>query len=108
MLIERRIVGKLIDQAIEEGWELDSVYDGEDYCSVGEKDKNTALEYVFSVDESTLRFRKPTCDLRGVFIVLGNGIDVLSDWSEPEDDDEDFSGLLERVCAWIDDEGYVV
>lgn len=105
MKIERLIVGGLIDMALAEGWDLDSVYDSEEHIATPTKQE--AMDAIFAVDDSTVRFRKNGSRLRGVLIVLGNGDDVISDYSYPEADPEGWNGLMERVSAWVDDQGYL-
>ena len=81
---ERRIVWNLIKHVVANGFELDSVYDGGDYVPV--KSAKDAMEAIFSVDDSTLRFRHPGhAKLLGVFLVGGNGVDIVSDYSAPND-----------------------
>ena len=101
--VERFIVEKVIDRALAEGWLLHSVFDSEEYIDADTKAE--ALDAIFAVDEATVRFTKNECRLRGIFIVLGNGRDVLSDWSAPEDDPEDWNGMMDRACEWLDGAG---
>lgn len=100
--VEREIVGRLIDMALDEGWKLDSVWDGEEDTHV--HDKEAALDTIFAVDESTLTFFQEPRTRRSVLIVLGNGVDVISDYSspDPERDIEDFNGLMERHGLWVE------
>ena len=84
--IERKIVRKLIRSMKAAGWVISYINDG------GEEDENIvspneseALDAVFSVDESTIAFRKQvgkkgvTCFVQ---IILGNdGWDCISDYT---------------------------
>lgn len=107
LYVERYIVETLIDRALAEGWKLDSVFDSEEYIKTRTREK--ALDAIFAVDESTVRFTKDDSPLRGVFIVLGNGCDVISDYSapNPENDRQDWNGLMDRVNEWVDAVGEV-
>ena len=79
---ERRIVWNLLKHILANGFTLDSVYDGEDAIKV--RSAKEAMEVVFSVDESTVRFRHPGHhNLLGVYLVGGNDTDIVSDWSCP-------------------------
>lgn len=101
LLIERRIVEKLLSTAQEDGWTIDSVYDGEEYIKTPTAAE--ALEAIFAVDDATVRFRKGDGPLRGVYIVLGNCEDVLSDYS----DVPDLTATMDKVYAWIENAGYI-
>lgn len=96
---ERLIVSKLIDIAAEHGWKVHSVFDSEEY--VRTRTKAEALDAIFAVDEATLRFTHPDCGskLRGVLLVLGNDMDVVSDWSYP-DEDNDLGRFVPMMEAW--------
>jgi heme-degrading monooxygenase HmoA len=99
---ERLIVSKLIDVAAEHGWKPHSVWDSEE--EVRARTKAEALDAIFAVDESTLRFVHPDNGTRqrGVLIVLGNGIDVISDYSCPEQANDlgKFVPMMEAFEKW--------
>lgn len=79
MAMERAIVSRLVQTALAAGWSVPAVWDGEDTVScTSEQD---VLEAVFSVDESTIKFRKGR-EVHSALIVLGNdGYDCISDTS---------------------------
>jgi hypothetical protein len=115
--IERAIVTALIAEANAAGFVPVSVYDGGEYvpdvAAHGDPaDANkpepvalttdAVLDAVFAVDVSTIHFA-PTTNLldwgnRGVFIVLGNGEDCISDWHNSNDA---FNAAVEKTCDRI-------
>lgn len=82
--VERRIVANLIHALDGAGWRISSVDDGEtDTPVAGVKD---AMELVFNLDEVNVWFAKDGKRHR-VYLVLGNGVDVISDWTLTDHDD---------------------
>ncbi len=77
--VERAIVLALIDEATKAGFPPDSVWDGGEYVDVAGKGPEAVIEAVFAVDEATVHFG-PGLENRGVFLVCGNGTDIISDW----------------------------
>jgi hypothetical protein len=96
--IEYNIVLHLIREAKKLGWMPIYVYDGGEQVRV-HSEKQT-LDTVFSVDESTITFRKGEARI-GVLIVLGNEYDVIADYNPNEEFDlimravEDYRERLE-------------
>lgn len=98
--LERKIVRKVVRTLKAAGFVPVKVWDSQEY--VDAVTETEVLDAVFAVDDSTIHFA-PATDLedwghRGVYIVLGNGIDCLSDW---HCGDSDFDAGLERVCDYI-------
>lgn len=83
MAMERDVVAKLIQTAIAAGWTLRGVDDGEEFIATDTEAE--AMEHVFSVDESTIFFKKLIDGKKigcSCFIVLGNdGWDCIADHS---------------------------
>jgi len=79
--IERKVVSNLIQVATAAGYALHCVDDGEERVRVSTEAE--ALEAVFAVDESTIRFRHPEePKSHCAVIVLGNsGWDCVADAS---------------------------
>ncbi|MGZ5078635.1 MAG: hypothetical protein ACXWHZ_03710 [Usitatibacter sp.] len=94
--LERRIVANLIAHLDRNGFVPYRTYDGEEFTLVG--DVKSAMEVVFNLDEVSLRFiPKSWANARlhpitptpeqleerewGVLLVLGNGVDIISDWN---------------------------
>lgn len=85
--IERKVVRHAIRSLRAAGWQLHSVYDGGDEVKVSTEEE--AMDAVFAVDDSTVRFTKEGVKgLRGFYVVLGNdGYDAIADYNCNEDDD---------------------
>jgi len=80
--IERMIVRKLIRECKKAGFVPVKVWDSEEYQTV--RTEAETIEAVNSVDDSTIHFA-PVDNLEqwgrtGVYIVLGNGVDCISDY----------------------------
>lgn len=83
--LERLIVQNLIDGALAAGWFVPFVDDGGDELVKCTTAKD-AMDAVFSVDDSVIQFVSPKMNKRYlVWIILGNGIDCVSDHSVGED-----------------------
>jgi DNA-binding transcriptional regulator LsrR (DeoR family) len=84
MDVERRMVRKLIRVAKEHGFALVNVYDGEE--NVRCTSEAQAMDAVFAVDDSTIRFKHPDQPKNHcAVIVLGNdGWDCIADASMGE------------------------
>jgi len=92
--LERRIVANLIAHMEEAGFRADRVFDGEDDVHV--IDMKSAMELIFNLDEATLWFFKEGAPHKthGVFLVLGNGCDIVSDWSYSDRDGDGFDAAM--------------
>lgn len=101
MAQERQSVRQLIRIAKKHGWNIHSVFDGEEVvpCCT----ERSAMEVVFSVDDSTIRFYHADHAKRCMaVIVLGNsGAECLSDcsiapgWDEAMEEYMDYCDTLE-------------
>ena len=77
---ERKIVNRLIDTALEAGFEL-SVFDSEQAFPWTTR-KADVLRDIMNTDEDTLRYRLDGKHLGSVYLVYGNsGWDVICDYS---------------------------
>ena len=96
--VEVKIVTKLFEMLEEEGaWVLKMVDDGgDDY--VPTTTWSAALETIDSVEWSAL-FLAGGAQLSWVVLILGNGVDVVSDYSCS---DPDFDALMGRHAAWVE------
>lgn len=95
--IEVKIVTKLFEMFEEEGWAPKKVDDGgDDYILV--TTWSEALEVIDSVEWSAL-FVTDGVQTRGVVLILGNGRDVVSDYSCS---DPSFEALMERHADWVE------
>lgn len=97
--LERLIVQNLIDGALAAGWRVPFVDDGGDEL-VKCKTVTEAMDAVFSVDECWIHFVGPKVDKRHtVAIILGNGIDCVSDHSIGEDFQRD---VMDKSNAFVE------
>lgn len=104
---ERRVVTKFIELALQHGFTLHSVSDGEDRHAVSTLEQ--ALEHVFSVDESWIYFTPPPSSPSPVrhciYIVLGNeGWDAIADHSVSRWGGDTWDRVTEAHSAWLDKE----
>lgn len=125
---ERRIVAALIQHLDARGFVVSSVFDGEEVHVVDDAKATAALgtligrtqaamEWVFNLDEASLRFRHRSIDREadektrdgprgwtdaehGVLVVLGNGEDCIADWNYTEGDPDGFDKAMD---AFIDE-----
>jgi len=94
--IEVKIVTKLFEMFEEEGWVPKMVDDGGDY--VPTPTWSEALETIDSVEWSAL-FVTDGIQTSWVVLILGNGRDVVSDYSCS---DPNFEALMERHADWVE------
>ena len=97
--LERRIVFALCAYLQHEGFELIAVCDGE-----GREPATTpkdAMELVFALDEASLRVRKSSANEHGVYLIPGNGEDIVSDWSYADGDLDGFNAAMDAFDARI-------
>jgi hypothetical protein len=78
--IETRIIGLLIDDAIAAGYTL-GVWDGQETVLKHSTDKAVIFDKLFSVGEEHLLVYKDKKRVGAVFLVHGNGGDVVADYS---------------------------
>lgn len=99
--IERKVVRKLIRMAKEIGYSTVSVYDGGEWHKGLNESK--ALEHVFSVDESHIRFTHKNGESFRVFIVLGNdGYDAVCDHTMSRNEDHPWNLMMERHFVYCE------
>lgn len=97
---EWRIVWNLIKHLNASGWAVVKVYDGDEYThTVSEKQ---ALEVIFNLDDAQVGFKKegPT-KTHYVKLVLGNDLDIISDWNYSEGDPDGFNAVMEKFDAEV-------
>lgn len=101
-VLERRIVANLIHHMQANGFRVHSVFDGEEHTKFGpEQPSETALkgamELVFNLDEVSLRFiSDDSPNEHGVWLILGNGQDIIADWNYSRDDVDGFNRIMEE------------
>lgn len=107
--VERRVVANLIDTLARHGWSLLDVNDGEGWqpvtytptrgLSAHKGLMRAAMEIVFSVDESLVRFHNASGARRTVLLICGNDMDIISDYTATEGGDS----FSEAVDAFLDE-----
>lgn len=109
--IERKVVRHLIREMKKAGWIITRINDGgEPDEDIIDPNETEAMDAVFSVDESTIYFRKklmlnpPTAKTHYATIILGNdGYDCIADHScgstHPMDD---FEKVMDQVQEYAD------
>ena len=95
--IEVKIVTKLFEMFKEEGWMPKMVDDGGDF-DVLVTTWSEALEVIDSVEWSAL-FVTDGIQTSWVVLILGNGVDLVSDYSCS---DPAFEALMERHADWVE------
>lgn len=94
--IERAIVWNLCAHLQANGWHVSDINDGDDITQVD--NAQHAMELIFNLDEAWLFFRKGRDD-HAVYLVLGNGEDIISDWNYATNDPDRFNAAMEAFDA---------
>lgn len=104
--LERRIVHNWLNFMAYHSWEVEHVHDGEYWTSVDDlmgdhPDLPKALavmNLIFNLDDCKVQFGR-NHEVRDVShcvrLVLGNGIDLITDWSYSADDADGFNTVME-------------
>lgn len=95
--IERRIVYALCRHLIANGFKVWGLFDGEEFVSLKDEAQpvQEAMELVFNLDESSLRFYKEGHGAHGVLLVTGNGMDIICDWNYTDGDPDGFDAVMQ-------------
>jgi len=109
-VLERRIVWNLMRHLEAAGFKVYQTFDSDNFEYP--EDKKAAMEFIFNLDEVSLRFlhkdasvpKRPTAgkcredyedgDWHGVLLVLGNEEYVISDWNYFSDDRDGFDAAM--------------
>jgi len=111
--MERRIVAALIAHMAERGFLIIGVWDGEEWEKADTAKE--AMEFIFNLDDCSLRFVKAegfdreahektrdfdsrnayAANEHGVYLVLGNNLDIISDWNYFNDDSDGFNAAMD-------------
>jgi hypothetical protein len=79
-IVERRIVGRLVEALLAAGYSL-GVNDGEERTITNSKDADAIYKALASTDSDTLIAHFPDSDREaGVLLIWGNDVDVISDY----------------------------
>jgi len=105
--LERSIVRGLIRHMKAAGFVAYRVNDGGEMVYVKGSEK-AAMEAVFAVDESSLRFIPVSASAlrgslkanyeHGVLLIGGNGCDIISDWNYTDGDADGFNKAMDAYC----------
>lgn len=81
IMVERKIVSKVVKDALDAGFTVD-VFNGEETVIKDSKDMAAILKEMFSVDDERLYFRKAGQRMGWVQLIYGNdGTDVIADYT---------------------------
>ena len=101
--LERRVVWNLFQHLSAAGWHVTQVYDGDEFKQV--HTVKGAMELIFDLDEVSVRFArgKGKGNEHGVLLIMGNGVDIVSDWTFSEGDGDGFHAVMNafdsEACA---------
>lgn len=114
--LERRIIAALIAHLKRNGFSVVGVWDGEEFTKAS--NAKEAMEAIFNLDEASLRVitegfnreehektrnfksRNAFADNEhGILLVLGNGVDIISDWNYFKDDRDGFNAAMDAFDA---------
>jgi hypothetical protein len=91
--LEQRIVWALFEHLAANGWTVNAVNDGDEWHRVDSPKE--AMEIIFNLDDSWVRLLNADRSvMRRLFLVGGNGTDIIADYSASED----FAPLVETFC----------
>lgn len=90
--LERRIVTNLLARLDAIGYKPTCVNDGDDDNKC--HDAKSAMEIIFNLDEAWLRVTKGRKN-RTILLIMGNGVDMIVDYSYIENDTDGFRLLME-------------
>ena len=95
MTIERTTLNKLIAFMSQRDFSVHSVDDGGEVFK--KPTRNSAIDALLSVDESYIWFNDyaGTCDPHSVFIVNGEGVDCITDWTSSRGDPDGFAAAMD-------------
>lgn len=96
--LERRIVWNLIQHLGAAGFQVEAVNDGEEITETI-NDPKAAMELIFNVDYAGLGFARQGGKRHTVTLVLGNGIDIVSDWNYGNGDPDGFNAAMDTFDA---------
>lgn len=95
--LERRIVANLIAHMAARGLDICAVHDYEEEYPA--TDAKAAMELVFNLDGCNLHFKGKSGRVYVLVLVLGNGVDIVSDWFVPKTDIDGFDQAAQDFDA---------
>ncbi len=98
-MLERRVVWNLLKYLGNSGFYPFEVNDGDD-VTLTEGAHLLAMEAAFGVDEAWVYFRERSgVAAHGVKLVMGNGVEVVSDYNYTPGDADHFAALMDSFDA---------
>ena len=104
--LEVAIVRAMLAHLDAHGWRVAKIYDGDEDPTARPRCATTdeVVASVFAVDECHLFFQNARGQERWVFLVRGNGVDIIADWSYAAIDEfwrclETFLDMTETIAA---------
>lgn len=100
--LERRIVFNLLTHLEAHGFYVRATWDGESREKVSTPKE--AMEFIFNLDEVSVRVAKGKDRVKGenwhgILLIMGNGIDIVSDWNYTDGDPDGFNAVMEGFDA---------
>ena len=91
-ILERRVAWNMLCTLEDAGFGSFRLNDGEEWNKC--ETKKDVMELLFNLDEAWITCRKNGGKRHTIFMVLGNGTDILCDYSYSEDDADGFNATL--------------
>lgn len=92
-----RVLRKMFAKLEESGWKVYEVYDGGGWVKATTIDE--ALDIIDSVEDSTAYFEKPGALIHTVYLIPGNGEDVICDHTMAAGDADGFNAVMDSVIS---------
>jgi hypothetical protein len=99
--IETKVFDKLFSDLGKAGWTPTHIDTGDEQEWVKVASIKEARTEFESVDEATIRVAKEGTTPKRIFLVAGNGIDLICDYSFSEGDADGFSALMDQITDRI-------
>lgn len=99
--LERRIAWNLLKHLESHGWKAGALDDGDGMQRIDENDNpaKAAMELLFNLDGAIISLYQSRNVYHNVQIVLGNGVDIIADYSFAEGDADGFREVMDAFDA---------
>lgn len=98
--LERRVVFNLIAHLERAGFAVAGVHDGDEFTECA--DAKAAMELIFNLEEASLCMKNTSGKQHGILLILGNGLDIASDWNYSEGDPDGFDAAMDDFLDNVD------